>query len=192
MECYNAMMDLSVIQNVGKLVTLQKNQLVCTEGQEGDSLFILMSGKAEIVLNSYSDNVKSVGLLEAGSLFGEMSLLEHKPRTATIAIRSNNAIVLEILKEDFPIVIDQQPEIAYMLLLNLNSRMNAMLGRIEEFDKRFVFQYKKRELYQTIQKIRKDEFKSICKQNSSYVWNLLKFLSSSLDELNQIYIKKSI
>ena len=68
-----------------------------------------------------------------------------------------------------------------------------MLDRIEPDDKRFVFKYKKNPIYTTIQKMDVRTFDSIAKKDPDYVWELLKYLSSSLKKLNREYIsQKSI
>lgn len=68
-----------------------------------------------------------------------------------------------------------------------------MLDRIEPDDKRFVFKYKKNPIYTTIPKMDVRTFDSIAKKDPDYVWELLKYLSSSLKKLNREYIsQKSI
>ena len=51
--------------------------------------------RGEVVINSFSDQVQSLGCMQEGSFFGEMSLLEEKPRTATIVADSEETVVLE-------------------------------------------------------------------------------------------------
>lgn len=183
-------MNLDVIKDVGKLEVLQKGELICTEGQEGKCLFILLKGVAEVILDSFSDSVQSVQKLQAGSVFGEMSLLEEKPRLASVIVRSEEAIVARIEKEDFWEIIRKQPEIVHMLLCNLNNRLNHMLDLLEPYDKRYVYQYRKQEIYQTIQKMDQETLNQICEKDERYVWSLLKFASSSLDKLNQLYVQR--
>lgn len=182
---------MELLKVVGKLHKLTKGQFVCTEGEEGHSLYILLQGLAEIVLDSYSDSAKRIGVLKEGSIFGEMSLLENKPRTATIYITSPQAIIMEIGMNDFLELLEKEPWVGYKMMVTLNSRVNQMLDNIEVYDKKYVFQYKKQEMYITIQKLGEDEFTLICSQSKEYVWSILKFLSSSLDHLNQVYLQIS-
>lgn len=182
-------MNLDVIKNVGTLVVLKKGEFICTEGQEGECLFILLRGVAEVILDSFSDSIKSVKMLQAGSVFGEMSLLEGKPRLASVIVRSEEAIVTRIEKDDFWEIIRKQSEIVHILLCNLNNHLNHMLDLIEPYDKRYVYQYKKQETYQTIQKMDQETLNQICERDERYVWSLLKFASSSLDKMNQLYVQ---
>ena len=65
-----------------------------------------------------------------------------------------------------------------------------MLDRIEPEDKKFVFKYKRNPIYNTIQKLNVQSFHNISTKDSDYVWELLKYLSSSLEKLNQEYIQQ--
>lgn len=117
-----------------------------------------------------------------------MSLLESKPRSATIIACSD-----EVSETDFSKLLLEAASTTYILLLTLNNRLNNMLDRIEPDDKRFVFKYKKNPIYTTIQKMDVRTFDSIAKKDPDYVWELLKYLSSSLEKLNREYIsQKSI
>lgn len=116
---------------------------------------------------------------------GKMSLLESKPRSATIIACSDEVTVLEVSETDFSKLLLDAASITYRLLLTLNNRLNNMLDRIEPDDKRFVFKYKKNPIYTTIQKMDVRTFDSIAKKDPDYLWELLKYLSSSLEKLNR-------
>ena len=64
-----------------------------------------------------------------------------------------------------------------------------MLDRIEPDDKKFVFRYRRNPIYNTIQKLDVRTFDAISKKDADYVWELLKYLSSSLEKLNREYIQ---
>lgn len=67
-----------------------------------------------------------------------------------------------------------------------------MLDKIEPSDKRFVFQYRKNPIYNSIQKLEVRDFDAIAKKDPDYVWELLKYLSSSLEKLNREYIQRNL
>lgn len=72
-----------------------KGIIICRKGEPGHSMFVLLQGLVEVTLNSYSNDAKSILTLQKGSFFGEMSLLEKKPRSATVSTRTD-VVVLEI------------------------------------------------------------------------------------------------
>lgn len=58
--------------------------IVMTEGEEGDSLFILTTGMVRAFVKNQAGHNVEVRRMEEGEFFGEISLLTGKPRTATI------------------------------------------------------------------------------------------------------------
>lgn len=170
-----------------KTTEYPRGTIICREGEPGHSMFVLLQGLVEVTLNSYSNDAKSILTLQKGSFFGEMSLLEKKPRSATVSTRTD-VVVLEISEKDFPALLVENTTIAYKLLLTLNKRLNNMLNQLDETNKRFVFHYRKNETYATIQNLSERDFETIAHENSDYVWTLLKYLSSSLSDLNTKYI----
>lgn len=128
-------MDIDVLKNCGTIKTFEQGQILCQEGEIGHSMYILLMGEVEISINSFSDNPQSLGSMPEGSFFGEMSLLEDKPRSATIIACSPEVIVLEVNELDFSKLLLNATSITYRLLLTLNSRLNNMLARIEQTDK---------------------------------------------------------
>lgn len=183
-------MDIDVLKNCGKTKEFKRGQVLCQEGEIGHSMYILLQGEVEISINSFSDSPNSLGVMPEGSFFGEMSLLENKPRSATIIAISEKITVLEVAEADFAKLLLNATSITYRLLLTLNGRLNSMLDRLNETDKKFVFQYKKNPIYNTIQKMDVRSFDTIAKKDPDYVWELLKYLSSSLEKLNREYIQQ--
>lgn len=180
-------MDIELLRQCGKIKEYNKNEFICQEGQPGHSLFLLLQGDLSVSVNSFTDDAQNVGYISKGNFFGEMSLLEKKPRTASVVVASSKAIAMEISEQDFPKMLEKAPEIGYSILMALNKRLNNMLDRIWETDKKFVFQYRKNETYETIQKVNLESFSQIAAKSPEYVWTLLKYLSASLDNLNGKY-----
>ena len=80
-------------------------ELIVREGQPGDSMFILCSGRAAVVLQASG---KEVALIEKGGYFGEMSLLTGDARSASVVARGD-VVVLEIDAAVFRQLADETP-----------------------------------------------------------------------------------
>jgi CRP-like cAMP-binding protein len=74
-------------------------------------------------------NGKKVATLGAGSVVGELSLLDHGPRTATV-VAETECTMLVISQRQFLAVIDAIPAISHKLLATL-------AGRIRELDRQY-------------------------------------------------------
>ncbi len=77
------------------LRSYQEGDIIVTEGEEGHSLFLLVSGEVKVFTRGERGEHLLLAELGAGDFFGEVSLLTGKPRTATITAKSVvNAIEL--------------------------------------------------------------------------------------------------
>jgi CRP/FNR family cyclic AMP-dependent transcriptional regulator len=75
--------ELTDLALSGKLVLLDRNDLVFHELEEADALFVVLEGRIGIATSRNDDREAILALMEPGDVFGEMSLLDHQPRTAT-------------------------------------------------------------------------------------------------------------
>ncbi|MDH7604290.1 MAG: mechanosensitive ion channel family protein [Melioribacter sp.] len=75
-----------------------KNEVVINEGEEGDSMFILVEGLLNVFVKNKEGIDVHVGNLKAGDFFGEMSLFTGEPRSATIKAKTK-CLIFEINKD---------------------------------------------------------------------------------------------
>jgi len=85
-----------------------RGERVIEEGVEGDSMFILLRGTAQVSVAREATRIR-VGVLRSGDCFGEMSLLTGEPRTATVRAEGD-CEVLEISKAVMAEVFQSSPE----------------------------------------------------------------------------------
>ncbi|MDC0254430.1 cytochrome P450 [Bacteriovoracales bacterium] len=78
-----------------KRLNYKVGQLVIEEGDEAKSAFLIQSGVA-IVLKHFGEEIREMSRLGVGQIFGEVGVLEGKPRLATVVAESD----LEVLKID--------------------------------------------------------------------------------------------
>lgn len=82
-------------------------EVVIRQGDPGDKLYVIRSGKAE-VSTSKDGEVRQVATLEAGDFFGEAALISGEPRNATVRA-AEPLEVYTLGKDDFRRVIDASP-----------------------------------------------------------------------------------
>jgi len=96
-------------------------EAVVVEGEEGDSFYIIVRGRFE-VLKQLGDRQTKVALLQDGDHFGEIALLRGIPRTATVRA-IGPATVLSMRREAFDRLTRQYPQLRDALEQSLQARM---------------------------------------------------------------------
>lgn len=100
---------------------LQDGDAICTEGEGGDRIFVLVAGKAE-VSRRVEGQEKRLAFLGGGSIFGEMSLLTGSPPTSTVRA-VGDADVLEIERKDLNELARNYPSVPQVLATFAQTRM---------------------------------------------------------------------
>lgn len=95
------------------------NTMLFSESEPGDELFIIQDGKVKITKIVAEEILLAV--LKPGDIFGEMALLDNKPRSAS-AISYGDVTVLAINKSNFEGMVQAQPQLATRLIQLLSER----------------------------------------------------------------------
>ena len=101
---------------------LDPEDVIVHEGDLGDSIFVVGSGVAEVVLSSGGRQSIVLAIMPAGETFGEMGFLEHRPRSATVRAR-DACIVLEIGGSGLRRLAETQPNFQFQVLLRVSERL---------------------------------------------------------------------
>ena len=101
--------------------TYSKGALIFVEGEPGDELFIIQEGSVKIT-RIVSDNEVLLIIVKAGEIFGEMALLENKPRSAT-AVAFEDCKVMTMSRANFSQMIATQPRLIAKVTTLLAERL---------------------------------------------------------------------
>lgn len=96
-------------------------ELIFCENEPGYELYILQSGRVKITKMVDGQEVM-LAVLQPGDIFGEMAILDNKPRTAT-AIMAEESSMLAINKANFEGMVKAQPQLATKLITLLSERI---------------------------------------------------------------------
>jgi CRP-like cAMP-binding protein len=100
--------------------------MIFAEGQEGRSLYIVVAGRVRV----HSED-QELALLEKGSCFGEMSLFDAEPRSASVtAISGCDCLVLT--QQQLYEAIDETPDIAVNIIRWLSRRIRSQNIKLNE------------------------------------------------------------
>lgn len=113
---------------MGKLYA--KGQVVVRQGETGDCMYAIQSGRLEVVKEDKKSEVR-VALLEQGDIFGEMAIFEREVRSATVRATSE-ARVLTVDKKTFLRRIQEDPSIAFNLVRMMSQRIRRLSGEVAQ------------------------------------------------------------
>ena len=118
-----------------------ENHVILREGESGNSVFLIGSGSVWIVLRDDEGHNIPLSSLEKGEFFGELAVLEQRPRSATV-IAKERCLLLEIKGKTFLDVVHGHPDIEFKVLLKLCERLrhvseDILSVRLKDVDERF-------------------------------------------------------
>jgi CRP-like cAMP-binding protein len=99
-------------------IDLRDGHVLTREGRPGREFFILVEGTANVTQDG-----KEIAELKHGDWFGEIALLTHRPRTATVTATSP-VRVLVLTDRAFRRVVETMPRIALKVLASVGQRLD--------------------------------------------------------------------
>lgn len=116
--------DLEKIAKASDEISMPAGSLIVDQGQTGREAFVVLSGTVLVKRNG-----KRVGSFGPGTVVGELSLLDHGPRTATVSCETDCTLLL-LDQRHFVGVLDEVPALAHKV-------MAALAGRIRDLDRQY-------------------------------------------------------
>lgn len=119
--------DRDELAKVVDVSTLKVGQTLFEAGEPGDSMFIVRSGSIELYIKDTAGQKIVLTVAEEGELFGELSMLDSGPRTAT-AVALTDAELLVLDREDLLLLFQKRPDAA----LHMLAAMSGMTRKADE------------------------------------------------------------
>jgi CRP-like cAMP-binding protein len=102
--------ELSILLGVAEVTRLLPNQVLCHQGAPGASCFLLVDGELDI--SHASDGVESsLGVARPGAFIGQISLVDHGLRSATVRARVDS-VLLELSRATFDLMLRARSPVA--------------------------------------------------------------------------------
>ncbi|MBX3175197.1 MAG: Crp/Fnr family transcriptional regulator [Gemmatimonadaceae bacterium] len=109
--------------------TYPKGSVILFEDDPGDSLFVVRAGRVKVVLVAEDGREVILGILGVGEHFGELSLIDDQPRSAHV-VAMEDSTLLVLRREDFRRRVEQSPQVAWALLIELSRRLRRADDKI--------------------------------------------------------------
>ncbi len=120
--------DISHVLRGGKVFEFPQGKAIFHEGQTGNALFVILSGKVGLYKRG-----KEIAVLNPGDVFGEMALLTESPRTAS-AVALTMVRVLSLDERQITQVLDSKVAVKFLMnvirmLCHRLDKMNISFAR---------------------------------------------------------------
>jgi CRP-like cAMP-binding protein len=118
--------DLVRVAAIAKEVEFKAGREIAKQGESGIGFHMIVEGEADVSVDGTSH-----ATLGSGSYFGEMSLLDGGPRSATVTA-ATDLKTISLTSWDFTALLDQYPELARKLLVELCRRLRSVERSISQ------------------------------------------------------------
>ena len=112
--------ELNSIARAGDDITMTAGTIIIDQGQMGREAFVVLEGEVSVKRGG-----RKITTLGPGAMVGELSLLDHGPRTATVVCETDCSLFV-IDQRHFRNVLEEHPSIAMKLLATLAANIRAL------------------------------------------------------------------
>ena len=131
-------MEVNFLSTLSKERDISEGEVIFHEGEVGDELFIVVDGRVMISKFIPGAGEEALAFLERGAFFGEMALIDRRPRSADAKADSGGAVLLAIPREVIEGILDIE-KVSSLKLLTLLSKLVAR--RLRELDEKLITWY---------------------------------------------------
>ena len=120
--------ELSIIAKHMNSIGIEKGEYLFNEGEKGDYVCFVLEGSLDVMKKTENNESIKIATLSKGHSIGEMSILDHTFRSATIKARETSKTVSLSLK-DFELILSNYPEIGIKVLKGLSRYLSLNMRR---------------------------------------------------------------
>jgi signal transduction histidine kinase len=125
--------DLEQLYEMAKTISIHPGELVFEEGAPGDALYVILDGELEITKRQGGQDVV-LAVRRAGEFIGEMSLLEHTPRSASVRALHESRLLM-ISQAAFETLLSCSPSAHLTMLRAVTSRLRSTESMLVQSEK---------------------------------------------------------
>ena len=125
-EAYDPAVARKCFESFGKTENFSEMESFFVEGQASDKMYLLVEGEASLVRNK-----KTLDIVKAGEIFGEIAVITQQPRAAS-AMARKFCQVLVLDARQFQQALQATPEFALMLMNIMNNRLRLTIALMKQ------------------------------------------------------------
>ena len=118
--------DLVRVASLAEEITAEKGAELMDQGQPGLECYVIEEGEAGVLFSG-----EHVATLGPGSMVGEMALIDHRPRSASV-VAETPMTLLSLNAKSFRKMLDEMPKASQKVMALLNARLRENRERTED------------------------------------------------------------
>ncbi len=122
---------LALVSESASQVVFGQDEIVCREGDPGDTLYVMLRGTVEVTAKTPRGGETHVADLTAPGFFGEMSVLTGEPRSATVRARTDTKLLV-VSRDGFERLFRSHPNVAETVSRVLAERRTELHELLEQ------------------------------------------------------------
>lgn len=122
--------ELSALESLAVRRKVFADTMILRADEEGDTLFVILSGRVTVSMHSDEGKEVILSILKDGEFFGEISLLDGEPRSASITATEDTELLL-LRRADFLDCLARFPDMVGTLLASLACRLRRTNRQVE-------------------------------------------------------------
>ncbi len=125
--------DLEMVCSMAEPITIRPGEFLMREGEPGDACYVVLDGEFEVTKRSGQQEVV-IATRGAGEVLGEMSLLDHSPRFASVRALQETHVVM-VTHDAFHQLLANSPTAATTMLHTVTSRLRNTEALLRQSEK---------------------------------------------------------
>lgn len=109
--------------------SLAKGDILFDQGTKDETLYLLVSGKLEVVKVLSGDITVHIDSLKEGSMIGELSFIDGKDHTMRVLAKRDSEILM-LHKDAFEALVEKHPMLTYHVMLSILRYTHTMQRKI--------------------------------------------------------------
>ncbi len=122
--------ELQEIVNICQSQQLKGGENLVEEGDIGEEFYLITGGSVEVILGANQPSPKTVLHMGAGQLIGEMALIDHGRRSATVRAIEDPTTVQMIRNNDFLELCNRNARVGFVVMRNMAADLSFKLRHL--------------------------------------------------------------
>lgn len=120
---------MAAVSELAVTRSFPKNTLIICEGEQSDSLYLILSGKVKVFLSDEEGKEVTLNMQGSGEYFGELAILDEAPRSASVMTVDETKLAI-LSKVAFDKCMEEHPGIALVVMRGLARRLRELTENV--------------------------------------------------------------